>query len=452
MPEPEPSRHEKLIDHSAKPLPAAWLTRTDAAVPTHTRETAPQGLWESGPEGAMRKEAVGLIRRAESIVCLSSFLLADKEVVSALLDQARLGTRVYVLTGSEKRLKTEPREDSEFDQKVFEEHKAMLDSLAGRALLRSGEALHAKYLVVDPMGSRSAGMLFTANLTPEALTRNLELAVSLEQQEILDLFALFRWGFWRQSGYELFEPGRLETSRPSGLFNIPKPIRLAVTSSDSLTLKQQVERLVRKSKNGLFVTCFGFDQEHPSTEWIHEAAQAGRDVRVIARVRPRASHMGALLRLVEGGAKVRGHPYIHAKTILTTIDGKREALVMSANLEPHGLDEGYEAGVLLRGERAKSLEGILEHWWEEAPVRLNGRGKRGDVEGEVQLYVEDQRGGKALGRFEKAVIVKEYHKDLGVMEGAPKLTPPEQSGIRTLYHRETYTWQTLASRTPSPTR
>ncbi|TOM07229.1 hypothetical protein CGH84_24310, partial [Vibrio parahaemolyticus] len=60
--------------------------------------------------------------------------------------------------------------------------------------------------------------------------------------------------------------------------------------------------------------------------------------------------------MVEAGAKVFGFKWLHAKAIWNE---HNHGMIMSANLQEHGLDTGFELGVLLNGDRAKQLKECL---------------------------------------------------------------------------------------------
>lgn len=50
---------------------------------------------------------------------------------------------------------------------------------------------------------------------------------------------------------------------------------------------------------------------------------------------------------------------------------------MSANLEPHGLDDGFELGVPLEGKRVEELRTCLAHWVRQARWKLLPKPKVG---------------------------------------------------------------------------
>ncbi len=62
------------------------------------------------------------------------------------------------------------------------------------------------------------------------------------------------------------------------------------------------------------------------------------------------------------------------------------ALVTSANLQRHGLDSGFELGVVLQDARAAALREILRGWAATAPRELRVNATLGDVTGEAQVW------------------------------------------------------------------
>ena len=63
---------------------------------------------------------------------------------------------------------------------------------------------------------------------------------------------------------------------------------------------------------------------------------------------------------------------------------------MSANLEKRGLDDGFELGLWLEGERAEELRMRLEQWSSQAPWELRPAPALGEVAGNVRVWQEGQ--------------------------------------------------------------
>ena len=398
-------QHTRVIDQRARRLPPAWITREKArdgvtahgphsvtAVPAGTSRkrtrdlSRQQGLAVriSGPERTVAKRIVKLLAKAERMAVVSSFLLADREVEDAILKAARRGVRVYALLASEARLDREPG-DKEFEQQVLAEHRDMLQRLGGHVLIRSAPHFHAKLILVDPH-ARPAGLLLTANLTREALERNEEMAVELTPNEVDEAVALVRWALWENAEHELVEPPNFRAVKPLGCIDHPAPApHVLATTSLATQLREEALDLIDGASRELVVTSFGWETGHPVIERLCARARQGVSLTVLARVRPRA--MPALVALAEAGARVLGFKWLHAKALWA--DSGR-GLVMSANLEKHGLDGGFELGVRLDGERAEELRTRLERWSDQAAWELRPAPALGEVAGAVRVWHDDR--------------------------------------------------------------
>lgn len=314
------------------------------------------GLWQSDDGGALEDRLVELVDGAEQLVCLCTFLFALPCLDEALRRAAQRGVRVYVLTASGNRLDAELRVDDEFGAKTRREHAALLDRLAGRVLVRSADHFHAKFVLVDPH-TAPRGLLFTCNLTREAIRRNTELAVELVPRAARALFGHFCHAFWEQAEHTLLEPGRLVPVEPARRFDPPVPDKqVHVTAPGRTHLRDVVLRIIQRARSQLIIACFGWD--HPDVISAIEARLAA-GVTVTLLVRPRPAVIPALVRLEQAGAAILGHRWLHAKALWSPEGG---SLVMTANLAVHGLDSGFEVGVALPRDAARRLGETLAEW------------------------------------------------------------------------------------------
>jgi cardiolipin synthase len=448
---PAPLERSHIDLRTSQKMPPLWLTPADTVPHGMPAPSGHNGVWETDSTGALRGRAIQLVEWAQEIVCVSSFILADLELHKALLSASARGVRVYLLTACEQKLLKDPRLDDEFSGRVQDQHVKMLDELALRTLLRSGEDLHAKFLVVDPHGPSPEGILFTCNLATEGLTRNPELGVELSPDEAKDLFRMFLWGFWKQSKRELLDPGKITGNRPYSPIGLSPPKSLPCTAEGSTGLREEVLRLIEGSRKDLWVSSWKFIADHPATKALRDAAGRGVRVRLLTSVRPAADHMEALVGLARAGVEVRGHRYLHAKAIVSDCQTEPHGLVMSANFDVHGLDQGYEAGVSLTGRRLSTLQGILSKWWGSFTTPLLVEKTLGELpEQRVNLYRN--------GGFEDIAIARERRVDLGQIRARspeemestrpPRFPEPETIGSRTYYKEIHYTWTVLPPEGP----
>lgn len=369
--------YTEIIDQRQVLLPPAWIATKRDAAPLNER-----GDWihESGAQRVIANAVIGLLQQAKKKVVVSSFLLADTGIENELFATAQRGVHVYVLIASETRLGKEVGE-STFDQEVFSTHKQMLSRLGGHVLIRSASNFHAKVLVIDPE-TNPAGLLLTANLTTDALKRNEELAVVLTAQEVVETTAYLKWAMWEVAEHEMTEANRYKAVNALGRVQHPAPSSSVVaTTAHTTTIRDEALRLINSAQSRIIVSSFGWGDEHEVVRRLVERAQEGIEVTVLSRVRP--ASMPSLMKLVEAGAKVVGFKWLHAKAIWVDTG---EAMVMSANLEAHGLDDGFELGVRLDGARASELLVRLDRWADVAPWRLTRAQPLGDVIGDVKLW------------------------------------------------------------------
>ena len=426
--------HSRTIDQRDCCMPAVWVA--DGKSAPVARPQATEFVWTSGPDRQMANRAVDLLRQAERKAVVCSFLIADRQVEDAMLEAAGRGVRVYVMLASEARLEHEPG-DGEFERNVHEGHKAMLRRLGGRVLFRSAPNFHAKCILADPEDA-PAGMLLTANLTREALERNNELAVELSDDEVRQAAELMRWAMWESADHELQDSRSFRAVKPLGC--VPHPVdggAILATTPQSTQLLDEAFEVIGSAGKNLVVASFGWDAEHVLTQYLVERAREGLNVTVLARMRPKS--MPALVTLAEAGAEVLGFPWLHGKALWADTG---RGLVMSANLEPHGLDDGFELGVPLEGKRVEELRTCLAHWERQAGWKLLPKPTLGGLTGNVRVWQDKT--------FTELAIEDRRVVDLGVVEAqsadgldvAPSLPDVDPMGQPT--HEIEYRWQVQA--------
>lgn len=404
MSKTEMTTRTETVDHTSDPLGPVWLPRSGDTV----RERARGDVLTSGSARGAAGALINAVGSARDTILAVSFLLSDEAFASALLEAASRGVRVYVLTASDVRVRSEPRGD--FDAGVIDQHVALLRRLGGRVLLRSSERFHAKLVVVDG----TSGFVMTSNLTKEALERNEEIVVRLTADESRQAREWFVAAFWSLAQFEMLDASTLRpvTSRPA--FELPRARlgALTVTWTGVCGHTDRLLEIVDQAKRSLVVSCFGWDEHGVLVDLIARRAADGLDVVVLARMRERS--MPALVRLAASGARVVGFPWLHAKAI--SADRGSVAWLGSANFEQRGLEEGFELGLVLGGERAVVVHEVLTDWarcgrWElradatvgQAAPRTTVRRWSGGafvdvrVEDVRRLELDERQGGKIPG-------------------------------------------------------
>lgn len=333
----------------------------------------------------LQERVIKLIKSAKQTLILSTFLLADEDIEQAILEAAERKVRVYVLLACETRLGGEVPDD-EFGKMCLTQHKAMLNKLSGLVHFSSAPHFHAKVVIADSLHNTSEaearGLLLTANLTSEALTRNEELAVSLNQKQIAELTAIFRWAIFESAEHHMIHKGEFASYKSPCTTLYPTELtEILVTSSEDVAIKHHALKMIQQANKELIISSFGWQEDHQLIKAICKRAEAGVKVTILSRQRPAA--MPSLLAMKQAGASVKCFKWLHAKAIL--IDGQ-EAMVMSANFQTHGMDEGFELGVKLVGDQVTELKHCLENFLTKQYNELRTDMTLGMISGDFEAW------------------------------------------------------------------
>lgn len=347
----------KIIDLSDTKLPPIWTIKKHKK-PTLTSEVQ-NDFFVSGPQRALANYIIELINAAQNSVVLSSFLFADIELENAVYNATLRGVRVYIMLACETRLEGDTPDD-DFGKMCLEQHLKMLKRLGGKVLFRTASHFHSKVVLVDSLGTdntmKAQGVLLTANLTTEALERNEELGVILSNQEVIEITRLLKWAMFEYAEHELLDTKDFSAVKPLNSVEFPNDLKSIInTSSMSNSLREKALSIINNAQSELIVSSFGWQEDHEVVNAIVDKAKQGVRVIILARIRP--SSMDTLINLASAGAQVYGYRWLHAKAIW---NDRKEGMVMSANLQKHGLDEGFEIGLSLHQERAQQLKICLE--------------------------------------------------------------------------------------------
>ena len=325
-----------------------------------------------GGDNRFRSILLEALQEAKETIMLCSFILSDEEIINEILNAAKRKVRCYLLFSTEVQLRKEyyNTDITEFNKKTLASHKKMLDQMVGKALARTNEHLHAKYLLVDYGTPDQNGYLCTANFTYDALTRNQEVGIILKKREIKELFEFFRLGFWSESNQELARLNSWDDVKPESLTNLEEFTRIRTTSNSTQGIKKEILKILNHTRGPLIVASYGLEFDHAVVKKLSEEAGI-RKITIITR--PREKNVAAIKLLSNAGAIIISYDFLHAKFICAPKNNL--ALIMTANLETRGLDTGYEAGVLL--EEPQDINDLLQistEWITHAFYKWNNGG------------------------------------------------------------------------------
>lgn len=374
--------YTQTISQKEQIIPVAWLKQT----PNQADFTSNGDVMISHSDGRLSQYIINLLNHAQNNIVICSFLLAHQGIEDAIFQARERGVRVYLMMACEQRL--EKTSDDEFGQKCEEQHRQMLKRLAGKVLIRLAPHYHAKAVLIDALGGNNhnaKGVLLTANITYEALERNEELAVILPHQAIDELAGFFRFGFFSEAQHQMLNQQKFESISKKAIEYPRNNQIMCFTSSQEKSILNNALQMIESTKKEIIVSSFGFDENHQLIQKLCEKAKQGIVVKVLTRIRP--SNMNALMQLQQAGAMIYGFKWLHAKAIWA--DGQ-SAMVMSANLQQHGLDEGFEIGIRLNEQAIQSLKLCLDYFMTTAQHQLAQNLPVGDYLGELKLWENNQ--------------------------------------------------------------
>ncbi|WP_339540096.1 phospholipase D-like domain-containing protein [Pseudomonas sp. RA_5y_Pfl1_P24] len=433
---------QTVVDRTHEPLGPGWLRR--APTLAEQREQVSSHVWRTGANLQFRDTLVQAIDEASEHVLLCSFLLADTPLADALIRSSERGVRVYIITASEQRLDSLIHDQDDFGKRMVEQHKALLARLAGKVRLRSAEHVHAKFLVIDALAHKTPrAWLSTANLN-KALQESIELGVQLEENNARALAECFNWAFWCEARRELHGANRLvEIKGPPVAPRRPDHDQVLATLQGSYDLRDAVIAMIRSAHYEILASSYGLDADHAVINELMLAAKRG--VRVCLLTRPRPAVANAVAKLAAAGIQVLAHDKLHAKALVA--DG--EALVMTANFDAFGLDEGFEVGIKLAPEPAAAVEQSLREWMDCFPWMYRANATRGEHLGDFCPADKGLRDGvvRVVQYCEQKLADVEAHDALSLESTpGPQVQPVDAPGE--LAQKVTQLWSITAPRLP----
>lgn len=333
-------------------------------------------------EASLRDALYDLVESATRKLFVCSFLLDDPGLVERLQRKAQeLRGSVYVVTALKDEWLTSTFADTDPDEAPAPPTKHLVEPLVEVGVqVRGCQNAHAKFAVVD---DREA-LISTANFDTRGLLATGEAGCRVTApSEVHRLTRLFS-RLWL-SRCELEMPhdrsGRFtarSTKRPATPTAVPAASRAEMerviwTDGDEHLIADAIVATADAAQRELVVSTYdvvGIDRlrEYVSAP-LQRAVQRGVQVRLLTRIRnPRRTTRDSLRQLAALGVEVRGDSTNHAKFVIAD---RSVGALFSANLDAeHGLTNGIEAGVAVRGEEAAALCGYFEeafHDFESAP-------------------------------------------------------------------------------------
>lgn len=432
-------------DRTSEVIRDIWVSKKKSTRKKPIEESMDDIVWIAGKKGEFHNRVVSSIGKSSDFICFSTYLFGDEDIEEALLEASDRGVRVYMLCPSEGMLDRAMEDEDDFDERA-KEHTEFLDRVADRVLIRSAQHLHSKFILIDPMNPESReGFLSTANFN-RALYNNLELMVKLSDGEIESLFKQFVHGFWEQAQTQHKKIGEgkgdfLPISQPPSDLNtsmrscdLPTTVKSDRSDYENLSLRREILGFISSSEGPLTITTYGIDVDHEVTKSIIAQTES-RDVTVLVPLRTANSQ--AYTRLCSAGVTLLGIDKLHAKVIAGEKNGEQTVLLMTANLQPKGLDTGFETGVVLKDERKSKVLEIIGYWKKSASWIYKESLEIGNATEEILVAGER--------RYVPELIPESVREELPdvqqiSLDNEPK---PRRKKTKTLAKKVEYSWRVI---------
>jgi hypothetical protein len=282
-------------------------------------------------------------------------------------------------------------EDNEGNEHAKEHVQFLKRAGSGFMFIRTG-GFHAKFIVVDPRNSNAQGLVLTSNLTERALTKNKEVAVLLDRNQTIELFDLFKYGFWVEAQHEYRHGQNSNVASLQSITPIQRTLNpgksiVFTTNTSHQTIKEEIVRFLKgyNTQEELLISSWNFSLDNDISREILK--YIGPNTRILLPKRPK--NFNAFTEFLEKGAKIRCNYLQHAKFLVTS----NKAIIFSSNFEAQGLDSGFEAGIVLKNsEDVNALRTIFDNWFLTAEHVAHRRGKKREyAKRSIELLKRDDK-------------------------------------------------------------
>lgn len=338
-----------------------WYLRTKNNIKKELKEFHKPDIWFSGKNREFENDISEYVTNAKDIIVLCSFLLEQTKITEELLKIVTKNVRVYILTASENQLDKIYNLESELEDERITEHKNLLKILRKKCLIRTAPHFHAKYILVDPKKDSRLGFLSSANFTQHAFTNNIEIGLSLNSNQIIDLFNLFCYTFWNESKHEYLVESTLRSvnSPPDNFVDKPN-LNYVISPHMNIDFEKTLHEIIEKTTGDIYLSTYSIDSENSIYSLLLEELSKKRKVTIF--IRPRKNDLGAINELFNKGAKIYGDPHLHFKCLLIGNDINYRGLIFTGNITKESFSESHDVGVFLNPQQYKKILDIIKNW------------------------------------------------------------------------------------------
>lgn len=314
---------------------------------------------------------LGFIRSAKKYIKLSSFIMEDHQVVSELCEVAGSGElAVFVISNRNNKEGEEFKSTSPQREGVegIHSHQMFLQRLFYAGVhVRLLDNLHAKFILADG----EEGLLMSANIAANSLTKNVETGISLSGNDMKDLELIFDTMYNYADIVQFVKSDSSDVIKksvrklPNEIFcNIKGNVKLTAISKyntnlsecNQMTLYDAIIKIIDEAQSFVYIVSWVFKDKRNTLfklqKSINNALKRGAKVTLFYNNSVSSFNQALqeqfIYQLGSKGCDAYSNDNNHSKCILSEKDG----LLFTANIDgANGLLEGFEVGCMMDKEQ-----------------------------------------------------------------------------------------------------
>lgn len=312
---------------------------------------------------------ISLLDNSEQSIKIGNFFFEYRPVIEALKNAANRGVAVFVLSN--------PQTDKENNDADYKSHLNNLLCLSSiGAHVRYLDDLHAKFIISDDC----KGIVTSANNNSTSLSKNSETGVTISGNDAKTLSLVYGNLFLNADLTHIARNGRftIKSHQMKRSFKIDtnaimqSNLRVTIDSDHQTNLWRkdinqiydEIVGMIDRAMNQCYIVSWHFSCAGNKLQRFYEtlsrAKQRGVKITLYCSAFDTAesqikNNQPSLKRLSRVVDEIYGDDNNHSKCVVTESEG----LVFSSNIDPRGLETGFEVGVILsEPERQTALQHI----------------------------------------------------------------------------------------------
>lgn len=333
--------------------------------------------WNKENKTEITNELCAIIGNTRKNIKIGNFMFEYQPIINALKDAIDRDVAVFILSNpfDDKN----PKDDSGWtnDYKSHFSNLIQLRSLG--AHVRYLNDLHAKFIICDD----AIGIVTSANNNQTSLNHNSETGVTIQGKDVMQLTKVYNQLFLNADIIDISDSKkfRVRSRQRANKFDIPSldsNIRITLNSARNTNLRDkkinqlydEIIKIINEAKKVCFIVTWHFNCVNKQggsknnlekfLTSLREAKKRGVKITLYSNVYDTSSsqhtkNQPSLNYLSQIVDEIYGDDNNHSKCVITESKG----IIFSANIDPIGLETGFEVGVVLSEEERRDAMGHI---------------------------------------------------------------------------------------------